>query len=163
MNRETGLCKDESHMATLEVADYLDLFTTRRDCCRELLDLSRRQKPLIEEDDYRRLLEVLGRKQRLLSSLDDIQTKHPDLKENWRSQKHRIEQVLRDDCDHLLAETEAILAEILQEERDSTNFLAERRDRTQQKLEAISQGSKAHDAYRTSLAPATHRHLDLDQ
>ena len=150
-------------MTALDVSEYLDLFTARRDCCRELLELSRKQQPLIEQDDYRRLLEVLGRKQRLLGSLDDIHKKHPDLKDSWKSRKPAIDPALRDDCDHLLAETEAILAEILEEERNSTNFLTDRRDRTQRQLEKISSGGRVHDAYRTSLAPATHRHLDIDQ
>jgi hypothetical protein len=85
------------------------------------------------------------------------------LKESWRSRKHTLDATLRDDCDHLLAETEAILAEILEEEQDSTDFLTHRRDHTQQQLEGITNGGRVHDAYRTSMAPATHRHLDIGQ
>jgi hypothetical protein len=150
-------------MMTLDVSDYLDIFKSRRDCCRELLELSRRQRPLIDGDDYQQLLEVLGRKQRLLGCLDEIHKQHPDLRKNWREQKHGIDSLVREDCDHILAETEALLADLLQEERDSTDQLSQRRDRTQRALQAISDGGRVHDAYRTSLAPATHRHLDLDQ
>ena len=54
-------------MRTTSNIDYLATFRTRRDRCRELLDLSNEQDNLIERDDYTGLLDVLGRKQRILS------------------------------------------------------------------------------------------------
>ena len=140
--------------------EFLETFRTRREHFQALLTLSRRQKQLIAESDYSELLAVLGQKQRLLGRLEELNRHQPDLRRRWQDQRESLDGVLRDDCEHLLAETEALLAALLDEEQTSTSELSARRDETQRQLQAISQGSQIHDAYRDQLAPATHRHLD---
>jgi hypothetical protein len=51
---------------------------------------------------------------------------------------------------------------IIQEEKSSTEQLTSRRDETQRRLQTITQGSQVHDAYHDSLAPSTHRRLNVD-
>lgn len=143
--------------------EILRLFETRREHCRNLLELSRRQIELIDGDDYTQLLSVLGRKQRILGALDELKMQHPQLMQRWQAQRTTADATMRDDCEHVLAETETILAELIKEEDDSTRRLTQRRNATQQKLQTISKGTQTHQAYRDSLAPVTHRYLDVDQ
>lgn len=143
--------------------DYRTLFRDRRDLCRELLDLSRRQERLIEQDDYSSLLTVLSSKQRLLGRLDEIKCRHPDLLARWRAERDFLDPQFRVECEGWLAEAEASVAALIEEEQHSAEALTIRRDAARRQLEAIAQGSRVHHAYRDNLAPVTHRHLDVDR
>ena len=70
-------------MPTLDTAEILNILKMRRQHCRNLLDLSRRQRGLIDASDYSHLLTVLGQKQRLLGRLDELNTQHPDFRGQW--------------------------------------------------------------------------------
>lgn len=150
-------------MSTLSPTDFRTVFQTCRDNWKILLELSRRQMELIGADDYTQLLAVFGQKQRIIGRLDEVKRRYPNLRKQWHARRAKAEDALRNDCDRLLAETEAILAELLKEEQTSTQHLAGRRAATQRELQAISKGSEVHQAYRDGLAPATHRHLNIDQ
>lgn len=150
-------------MSAFSISHILTILKTRREHCRDLLVLSRQQSQLIDADDYTQLLEVLGQKQRILGRLDEINQQHPDLKGQWQLHRKTAETLVRDDCEHVLAEMEAILAELLNTEKESTDQMIARRDATQRRLKAVSSGAQVHAAYRDSLAPATHRHLDVGQ
>lgn len=150
-------------MPQLGASDFEHIFRKRRDCSVALLEQSRRQRSLIRDDNFEQLLEVLGIKQNLLNTLDVLGRKHPDLMVQWRSFRASAAHATRKLCEELLAEAEATLAELLHEENASTDELTVRRDGTQRELRGLSQGSRVHDAYRTVLAPATHRHLDVGQ
>ena len=143
--------------------DFLQTFADRRQCFAELLDLSRRQTALVESDDYSQLLSVLGGKQRILGRLDEIGRGRPALWQAWRDQRDRLPAGLRRDCEQALAESERLLAELLEHERVSTEALLRRRDQTRRELQTVAAGSHVNHAYRDSLAPITHRHLDTDQ
>jgi len=150
-------------MATLCVSELLTVLETRRDHFRKLLELSRQQIELIAADNYTQLLETLGNKQRSLGHLDELTKQFPNLKQQCQLLRGTGDAVFRDDCEHVLAETEAILAELLKEERESTHRLTERRDNTKQQLHALSQGTEVHTAYRDTSPQTTHRFLDVDQ
>jgi len=150
-------------MSNLTELDFLNVLKNRREYCRELLELSRGQAALVETDDLTELLTVLGKKQRVLGKLDELSKQFPNLARQWQNRRQTADPVLKGECEHVLAEMEAIVAELLEEEAISTKRLIKRRDETHQELQAISTGSEVHAAYRDSLAPATNRHLDVDQ
>lgn len=143
-------------------ANLLNMLTTRRALCEELLDLSARQRRLIAEDDYPRLLEVLARKQRLLGRLDAAEPSHTTLKEQWLSLRDTLDPDVRRDCEQILNDLDEMFQRLLDEERSGISDLTHRRDEAQRQLQAISDGPRVHAAYRDSLAPATHRHLNID-
>lgn len=143
--------------------DFRSLFRDRRDLCRALLELSRRQERLIERDEYGELLAVLSGKQRLLGRLDEMKRRHPDLIPRWRAGRDRLLPAERAECEDLLAEAEALFAELIEEEGQSAEHLARRRDAARGQLEAIANGSRTHHAYRDTLAPSTHRLLDVNR
>lgn len=141
---------------------YLELFTTKRDRCRALLELSKRQSRLIAQDDYTELLDVLHRKQSLLADMDTLKAEHAAALARWRVERDTLDARSRADCDALLGETESLIARLVETERTCTESLSSRRDATRSELQTVSTGSNVNDAYRDSLATSTHRHLDLD-
>lgn len=150
-------------MATVNVTDMLDLFEFRREHCRLLLELSRQQRELIDAGDFTKLVLVLGQKQRILGRLDESNSRFSEIRRQWPQLQTTLEPALRAKCDETLKATETLLAELLREEQQSTEHLIKRRDATQKQLQAIARGTEVHHAYRESLAPVTHRHLNVDQ
>jgi hypothetical protein len=143
--------------------DFIATFADRRQCFADLLQISRSQLALVETDDYARLMRLLGGKQQIIGRLEAIAGREPKLWEKWRLERERLAPQTRAVCEQTLAETEALLAELLEHERVATETLAHRRDQTAQQLAEVAGGSRVNQAYRDCLAPATHRHLDLDQ
>jgi hypothetical protein len=143
--------------------DFITTFKDRRQCFADLLQISRSQLGLVETDDYSQLLRLLGGKQQIISRLEGIASRSPQLWDKWRSERQRLAPGARETCEQTLAETESLLAELLEHERIATETLARRRDQTAQQLAAVAGGSRVNQAYRDCLAPVTHRHLDLDQ
>jgi len=117
---------------------------------------------LIAEDDYPRLLDLLARKQRLLGRLDAAKPSLTTLKEQWLSLRDVLDPDVRRNCEQILDDLDEMFRRLLDEERSGISELTDRRDETQRQLQAVSDGTRVHAAYRDSLAPATHRHLDID-
>src|SRR5882724_12049033 len=143
--------------------DFLKTFRDRRQCFAELLELSQRQLGLVETDDYTQLLRLLGGKQQIIGRLEAISSASPGLWDDWRRARERLPAAARDACERTLAETEALLGQLLEHERVSTETLSRRRDETQEHLRSVSGGTRVNEAYRDCLAPITYRHLDRDQ
>jgi hypothetical protein len=143
--------------------DFLTTFNDRRHCFAELLALSQLQSELVESDAYSQLLGLLGGKQQILGRLEEIGKGRPRLWDDWRAQRERLAGPAREACEQILAETEALLARLLEHERVSTEKLARRRDQTALELRTVTAGVRVNQAYRDALAPVTHRHLDTDQ
>ena len=151
-------------MSVTAVFHIRDVLKDRREHCRELLKLSRVQRQLIDADNYAGLLLVLGRKQRIVGSLDALANAAPNLKQAWRTERESMDESLREECEHVLAETEAIFVELLQEESESTEYLTRRRDSTQRQLQAVEQSSQMHTSNRDRVTtPSTYKHLDVGQ
>jgi hypothetical protein len=143
--------------------EFLKIFTDRQQCFAELLELSQKQLGLVEADEYTQLLGLLGGKQKIITRLDMIGKARPQLWDEWRLERDRLAPRIRQACEQALAETEALLSQLLESERVGTERLTRRRDETARALRTIASGSRVNQAYRDSLAPVTHRHLDLDQ
>lgn len=146
---------------TMPVPEFLTLFVQRRQYFRDLLQLSRGQLALVETDDHAQLLSLLGAKQRIIGRLEDLGQRRPELWQEWRRERDRLDPGDRASCESALAETESVLAELLETERICTETLSQRRDATRRELQRVVHGSHVNQAYRDSLAPATHRHLDV--
>jgi hypothetical protein len=143
--------------------DFDTIFKDRRQCFADLLHLSQSQLGLVQSDDYSRLLRLLSGKQQIISRLEAISSRAPQLWGQWSRERDRLPTPVRALCEQTLAETETLLGELLEHERIATESLARRRDQTARQLAAVASGSRVNHAYRDCLAPVTHRHLDLDQ
>jgi hypothetical protein len=124
--------------------------------------MSRRQNRVIDASDYSSLLVVLGQKQRVLGRLDEIKRRYPELGRQWATLRETGLPSLRRDCEQIISETEAILAELVQTEKDGAEQLCQRRDATRRQLESIAQGVHVNETYRDNIAPLSHRFLDIN-
>lgn len=150
-------------MALSTLEDILEVLGRRREHCRDLLELSRNQNRVIDSSDYSQLMSILAQKQRILGRLDEIRRRYPDLLRQWTTLRDTGLPALRSRCDALITETESILAELLQTEKDGADQLCLRRDTTRRQLEGISQGVRVNEVYLDTLSPVNHRFLDIDR
>jgi anion-transporting ArsA/GET3 family ATPase len=148
-------------LATLN--DILDVLKHRRAHCRDLLDLSRRQNRVIDASDYSSLLGILGQKQRILGRLDELNRRYPELSRQWTALRETGQPNLRSECQEIISETEAILAELVETEKVGAEQLCQRRDTTRRQLESIAEGVHVNDTYLDNVAPFNHRFLDLNR
>ncbi len=150
-------------MSLASLADILEILKHRRTHCHGLLELARRQKQVIDASDYSQLMALLAQKQRLLGRLDEINRRHPDLGRRWEQLRGQGSSPSRSDCEAVISETESILAEILQTEKEGTERLGRRRDDARRQLESIAHGVHVNETYRDNVAPLNHRFLDLNR
>ncbi|TWU12960.1 hypothetical protein CA54_17860 [Symmachiella macrocystis] len=143
--------------------NFVRIFAAHRECCSRLLELSHNQDRLIIEDDYTQLLVVLGKKQKVLNQMEEYAKHRPRIQALWKLQRDELDTETRRQCEDLLNGTESDLAELVRQEQASTDRIEERRAATQQDLQNLDQGGRVSEAYRDSLAPATHRRLDIGQ
>ena len=150
-------------MSVDSLEEILEILNRRRKHCRDLLNLSRQQNGVIHLSDYSQLMTILAQKQRVLGRLDEIKRRHPDLGQQWRALRDSGQATVRSDCEMIMAETETILAELLQTEKNGAQQLVERRNATRRQLESISQGVHVNEIYRDSIGGSDHRYLDIDR
>lgn len=142
--------------------DVIEHLSRRRDYCRGLLDLSRRQRGFITDGNYDELLLVVSRKQRLLERLDELKKQQPDVIADWNRRRQELPTELRNGCEILLREIGYALREVLNEEEHCTDQLTVRRDETRRQLSEISSGRTANSGYDNPANDTTHRYLDVN-
>jgi len=149
-------------MALLTLQEIRDVLQHRRKHCRDLLELSRRQHQFIDAADYTQLMSTLAQKQRILGRLDEVKRRYPELSRQWTSLRDSGLPAIRNDCESLIAETEAILAELLESEKRGTLQLSERRETTRRQIEALSQGVHVNQVYADNSPTLNHRFLNTN-
>ncbi len=147
-------------LSTLE--EIRDVLQNRRKHCRDLLELSQRQHQFINAADYAQLMATLAQKQRILGRLDEVKRRYPELSRQWAMLRDSGLPAIRTDCESLIADTEAILAELLESEKQGTDRLAERREATRRQLEAVTQGVHVNQVYADSTPTLNHRFLNAN-
>jgi hypothetical protein len=137
-----------------------DLIARKHRCLLDLRDLGRRQIELIERDEITRLLDLLSAKQSALTQLQRIERElapfrgqDPEGRE-WRAPEARGQ------CARQLSECEALLGEIVGQERRSERELVRRRDEAALRLQGVHTASEARGAY-VGTSDLQGRQLDL--
>ncbi len=149
-------------MALITLEEIRDVLQHRRKHCRDLLDLSQRQHQFIDSADYTQLMATLAQKQRILGRLDEMKRRYPELSRQWTSLRDSGLPATRNDCESLIAETETILAELLESEKQGTQHLSERREDTRRQIEAVSQGVHVNQVYADTSPTLNHRFLNTN-
>jgi hypothetical protein len=149
-------------MALLTLEEIRDVLQHRRKHCRDLLELSQRQHQFIDAGDYTQLMSTLAQKQRILGRLDEMKRRYPELSRQWTALRDSGLPTTRGDCESLIAETEAVLAELLESEKVGTQHLSERREATRRQIEAVSQGVHVNQVYADSSPTLNHRFLNTN-
>ncbi len=113
----------------------------------QLRDLGRRQLESIDAGDVGVLLKVLSAKQRLLTALHEIErgldpfrNQNPETR-RWRTPDDRQR------CAQLVLRCEALLNEVMQQEKQSESQLKLRRDEAATRLQGAHAAAEARGAY----------------
>lgn len=129
-----------------------DLIRAKRTCLTQLRDMGRRQLELIEAGEMTGLLDLLsarqrsiGQLQRIERALDPFRAEDPQQR-RWRSPQDRAA------CADQLQQCDALLGEIVSQEKCAEAALILRRDQTAAKLQEVHQAARARGAY---AAPST--------
>ncbi len=143
------MTNDESrhNMTALDTDLLSDLIRRKHNCLLHLRDLGERQLELVREGGMSELLDVLAAKQQMLvelqrieRGLDPFRDQDPDAR-LWRSPDDRRR------CAEQLARCEALLAEIVIQEKRSETDLIHRRDEAARRLQGVHTAAQARDAY----------------
>jgi hypothetical protein len=139
-------------MTAWDTDQLADLVRRKHDCLARLHELGRSQVNLVAAGELNELLLVLSGKQQLLEhlqmierQLDPFRDQAPELR-RWRSSEHR------EQCAALIESCEALLAEIVEQERRSETQLCLRRDETAARLQGAHLASRARGAYANSTS-----------
>ncbi len=121
--------------------DLLDVLQRRREYCRAMLELSRRQAGLIDDGNFAELLQLIAQKQRVLEHLAEQGRAFGGIVDFWKSVRDRLVADVRSKCQAAIDEAESLLAESMVLEKQGTAMLSQRRDETQGRLKEIGEAS----------------------
>ena len=121
--------------------DLLDVLQRRREFCRAMLELSRRQSELIEDGKFSELLQLIAQKQRVLEHLAELGRSFGGIVDFWKSVRDRLAADVRSRCQAAIDEAESLLAESMALEKQGTAALSQRRDETRGRLKEIGESS----------------------
>ena len=140
----------------------IDTLAQKRDCCRRLLELSRKQRSLISDSQLSELMELLVTKHRVLGRLDEVQRNLGPLIPVWESRRDSFDSDARVRCDELLDETEKDLADLIDCEKQCEQGLEELRRVSLEQMRQTDDGRRLNQTYLTSAAGPTNRLVDLE-
>ena len=147
-------------MATLETDTLAELIGAKRECLRQIRDLGRRQFELIDADEMTALLDLLALKQRSLLRLQQIERALDPFRNQDAGQRRWRSTEARQACAEQLSQCEALLQEIVTQEKRSESTLRRRRDEAAARLQGLHAADAARGAYAAQSA-ADFSQLDL--
>lgn len=121
--------------------ELLDVLQCRREFCRAMLELSRRQSELIEDGKFSELLQLIAQKQRVLEHLAELGRSFGGIVDFWKSVRDRLAADVRSRCQAAIDEAESLLTESMTLEKQGTAALSQRRDETQGRLKEIGESA----------------------
>jgi hypothetical protein len=143
------------------VTKFVQSLDVRRGHCRALLELARRQHGLVVQAQYGPLLELLQHKQHVLDRLSEVSRSQSALNGGWPQLREQAGDAVQARVEQLMDEVEHLLKEVAEQESQALADLQTQRDETARQIAELSQGTQVQRAYADSLAPATHRRLDV--
>lgn len=117
----------------------INVLRKRREYCRAMLELARDQQTLIDENRTTDLLQLIARKQQVLSGLSSLAQEFGGLPAFWKSVRETLPTEQRTECDAILQDSESLLAQALQAESLGTQTLAQRQDVTRGRLQELGE------------------------
>jgi hypothetical protein len=121
--------------------NLLDVLQRRREYCRSMLELSRRQAGLIDDGNFTELLQLIAQKQRVLDDLAELGRSFGGIVDFWKSVRDRLAADVRSKCQSAIDDAESLLAESMALEKQGTTVLTQRRDETQGRLKEIGESA----------------------
>ena len=138
-------------MTTMDTEILADAIREKHRCLVQLRDMGRRQLELIDVGNMTGLLDVLAAKQRTLSLLQGIERRLEPFRNQAPETRRWPAPEARAACAEQLRQCEALLSEIVCQEKFSESVLVRRRDEAAERLRGVNLAGQARGAY--ALAP----------
>jgi hypothetical protein len=148
-------------MTTLATDILTELIGKKHELLVQLRDAGRRQMELIEASDMTQLLKLLSSKQRVLTSLQDVERRLDPYRSQNPEQRVWRTAADRERCSRVSANCELLLAEVVEGERRGEARLTAHRDRAAAQLELVQHASQARAAYADMTPGSGYSQLDL--
>lgn len=124
-----------------------DLIRRKHNCLLHLRDLGQRQLDLVRQGSMDELLDLLAAKQHLLAELQRIERGLDPFRDEDPDQRAWHAPEDRQRCAQELARCDALLAEIMAQEKQSEQELIRRRDEAARRLQGVHTAAQARRAY----------------
>lgn len=135
------------------------LVERKREVLVHLRSLGARQLELVDGDDWSQLTKVLSTKQRLLGLLSDIERELVPFRDEPPQLRVWASETARETCRRHADDCAALLAEVMDLEREGERAMIRRRDETARRLSGMHVSVAARHAYVADDQPAS---LGLD-
>jgi len=137
----------DTHTVLCETDLLLELVGLKQKCLEQLRVLGGRQLELIEIQDMTQLLHVLAAKHHLLAELQQLERRlDPFRGQDPRARRWRTQE-LHERCARLIAASEQLFREVLEQERVAETSLRRHRDEAAARLHGAQLASHARGAY----------------
>ena len=146
--------------AKMETSILAELIAKKHDLLVQLRDVGKRQMELIAAGDMTHLLKLLSSKQRLLNGLQEIERQLDPFRQQNPDRRTWASEADRNRCGQTATRCDVLLAEVVEQERQSESRLLAHRDRAAVQLDGLQQAAQARRAYAEPLAADACR-LDL--
>jgi hypothetical protein len=117
-----------------------------------------RQRALIEQDDVKPLLTLLGDRRRITDTLTEVSEKLRPVRKQWDEFRASLTPGERDQVERLLGEVEERVRRLMDQDETDTRLLAAKKQFTARALGAVHAKSQAISAYQVSNDQATRPH-----
>lgn len=140
-------------MTDLGTDKLAELITQKRDCLTHLRDIGVRQLDTARSGEMELLMQLLAIKQRLLDQMLRIENQLKPFRDQDSERRTWATPKARQECAIIAKTCEALLDEIVQQEKQSEKELVRRRDDAEVRLQGTHVASQVHTAYATGDAP----------
>lgn len=147
-------------MTTLDTDLLAELIRGRLACLTKLCDMGRRQLEFVQAGRTTELLDLLAAKQRVFVELQRIERRLAPFRDQDPDQRRWRTTDQRRECARRLDECDALLREIVTQEKQSAQEVTRRRDDLSSQLERMRRAGRARGAYTAQSRPKASR-LDL--
>ena len=147
-------------MSVLETDQLAELIDRKHTCLTELRKIGRRQLELVRGGEMTALLDVLAVKQRLIERLQSVERELAPFRSQSPQGRKWPTELHRQRCAKQIDMCEAILGEIMQQEKLGESELVQRRDEAAARLDGAHRAGKVRGAYMAAQRQHTGR-LDL--
>lgn len=144
------------------VWNFPALFQSRYSELLALADLQTDQDRAIMAEDDEACLTLLDRKQLLLQHMAERRPGSQELRVRWRAERANLDPAVRQTCETLLAQSEALIARLIDAEAHSLLQMRNRQQSTHLELDQVSRQFEFQQAYQTNSPPSASL-LDLNR
>ena len=134
-------------MTQTEEATVLVGLKRQQECVRQLAALCRQQRQLVDSGDAEGLLRLLGRRQGLIRELEDAEKEVAGFKAGWPHTRDDLPASDRPRVEQLLAEIEACLKQIIEQDEQDYRQLAGAKEQVGRQLRHAAVGRQVNAAY----------------